>query len=59
MDVEVFDVIVLGTSITRAVQGLQGESLYLMNPRPSSQKAGYPETPCNAHQFKVYPHVHF
>jgi hypothetical protein len=35
------------------------EELYLMNPRPSSQKASYHETPCNIPQFKVYPHAHF
>ena len=54
-----FDLIVLVPNVTVTGQEWKSEGLYLMNPRPSSKKASYNETPCNIPQFKVYPHAHF
>lgn len=46
-------------NVTGTGQKWKSEGLYFMNPRPSSKKASYDETPCNIPQFKVYPHAHF
>jgi len=51
--------IVLVPIVTMSGQEWKSESLYLMNPRPSSKKASYNEIPCNIPQFKVYPYAHF
>lgn len=53
------DSIVLVPNVTGTGQEWKNEGLYFMNPRPSSKKASYDETPCNIPQFKVYPHAYF
>lgn len=53
------DLIVLVPNVTVTGQEWKSEGHYLMNPRPSSKKASYDETPCNIPQFKVYLHAHF